>query len=410
MGRRRRELSSTLERQYAQGPLEDPLTLPEGEHFLTNGALLRNRKKLVSLAVFLLIAASLLSYFIKPHAHVGDLVSPQQELPGFAAVYPGDNTLAKRVTNSYSLAFVLIEGPYTGTNVRALENIRRWAQNRFELSPNFLHPISVKSEQEPNDTIIGAVGYNLFANIKYWLESSVGSFLRARIAEFHNDPAYESFASSYFEIYGKDAEAATLLARYQSDKAKSAIDVTLWSLAWFASLTFCGFYVALSPRMQRFERMRQSLVLIWALVAVGYGCTAWMANSIPALMSALVAAVSACYFLKPFLLLTRQDSSLKVYFIQLSSRWIAFSVWASYSILAIAILTWIRCSIPDNTDPITLLLSSFSGNFLSDPEEGKHIIARVIGVVWLLISFWALRQKDKDAKVNDELEAELKSL
>lgn len=410
MGRRQREISTTLDRQYRQGPLEDPLTLPPGEQFLTKGVLLRNRRRLVAFAVLMLVAASLLSYFVKPHEHIGALVTPEQELPGFAAVYPGDSTLAKRVTNSYGLAFVEIVGPYTATNVRALENIRSWAQNRFETSPDFLHPVSVKNEQEPNDTIIGALGYNLFVNLRYCLESAVGSFLRTRIAEFHNDPAYESFSNSYFDFYGKDAEAATLLARYQSDKAKAAIDVTLWTLAWTVCLGLAGFYVTVSPRRQRFDRIRRSLIMIWALAAIGYGCTAWMANSIPAFMSALLATATAFYFLKPFVLLTRQDSSLKVYFIQLSSRWIALSVWATYSVLAIAVLTWIRCTLPDNTDPITLLLSGLSGNFLSDPEEAKHVIARVMGVIWLVTSIWAFLQKDKDARVNDELEAELRSL
>lgn len=410
MGRKQRDLSTTLDRQYRQGPFEDPLTLPAGEQFLTKGILLRSRRRIVSLGIVILVAASLLSYFVKPHSHLGQLVSPEQELPGFAAVYPGDSTLAKRVTNSYGLAMILMGGPYTVTNERALENIRSWAQNKFETSPDFLHPVSMRNEQEPNDTVIGALGYNLFANIRFSLESAVGSFLRSRISDFHNDPAYESFSNSYFNMYGKDAEAATLLARYQSDKAKSAIDVILWTLAWTATLGFSAFHVASSERRQRFESIRRSLVMTWGLAAIGYGCSAWMANSIPAFMSALMSTAAACYFLKPFVLLTRQDSSLKVYFIQLSSRWIALSVWASYSILAIAVLTWIRCTLPDNMDPVTLLLSGLSGNFLSDPEEGKHLIARIIGIVWLLTSLWAFLQKDKDASVNDELEAELKSL
>lgn len=411
MGSRQSELSMDENARVVEEPQGEPFVLPPGEQFLTKGFLFRHRRAVVAFCVLILTAASLLSYFIKPHSHLGELVTPEQELPGFAAVYPGgDDGLAKRVTNSYSLAFVLIQSPYTSTNLRALENIRSWAQNRFEGSPNFLHPVSVKDEQEPNDTLIGALGYNLFANIKYYLESQVGSFLRTRIADYHNDPAYESFTDSYFEIYGRDAEAATLLARYQSDKAKGSISVVLWTITWAISLAFAILYVTFCSRKDRFERIRHTLILIWGLVAIGYCFTAWMTNSITALISAILAGCSTFYFFRPFVLLTRQDSSLKVYFIQLSSRWVALCVWATYSLLAIAVLTWIRSASAEGGDPVTLLLSALSGNFISDPEEGKHVIARIIGAIWALFSVWAFLQKDKDARISDELEDELKSL
>lgn len=408
MGRSHRESASVIER--GRGPIEDPLTLPPGEQFLTKGFLLQHRRQLVASAVVLLVVASLLSYFIKPRAPMAELVNPEQELAGFAAQYPGDNSLAKRVTNSFSLAIVLIGSPYTATNVRALENVRSWAQDKFQSQPDFLHPVSIKQEQEPNDTIVGALGYNLFASIRYYLESAVGAFLRSRIADFHNDPAYQSFSNSYFEIYGKDAEAATLLAKFQSDRAKQSIDVILWTMAWTALSAFSLFSVAFSPRRQRFDRIRQSLVLTWLLIAVAYGGSAWMTNSIPSLVSALLSVACCGYFLKPFVLLTRTDASLKIVFIQLSSRWIAFSVWASYSMLAITVLTWIRCTLPASTDPVSLLLSGLNGNFLSDPEEGKRVIARVLGILWVAVSTWAFFQKDKDARISDELEAELASL
>ena len=409
---RQKDSTSTLNREdrVQPGPIEDPMKLPPGEQFISRGALLRNRRTLVMASIIVLLTASFLSFFVKPHASLGELVTPDQELIGFEATMPGNSELAKRVTNSFGLAMVMINSPYTGKNVQALENVRSWAQSRFQSSPDFLHPVSIRQDQEPNDTVVGAFGYNLFAGVRYSMESVVGTFLRSRIADFHDEPAYNSFSEAYFETYGKDSEAATLLARYQSDKAKSAIDVILWTVAWSISLAGSLFYIAFSPRRQRFDRIRQSLALCWALVATAYGTCAWMANSIPSFMSALLAACASMYFLKPFVLLTRQDSSLKVYFITLSSRWIAYSVWASYSLLAITVLTWIRCSTPEHADPVSLLLSGLSGNFLSDPEDGKRLVARALGIVWVLISVWSFFQKDKDATVADQLEAELKSL
>ncbi len=403
-----KESASRIER-YA-GPIEDPLTLSPGEQFITRGVLLRNRKNIVLAAIVALLLASVLSYFVKPRAPLTELVNPAQELPGFEAVFPGGNDLSKRVIDSFGLAIVLIGSPYTETNVRSLENVRSWAQSRFQAAPDFLHPVSIKPEIEPNDTIAGALCYNLFAGVRYSLETATGELLRGRIAEFHKKPAYKSFAASFFEIYGKDSEAATLLARYQSDKAKEAIDVILWTAAWLGSVACGAAYLLFSPRQQRFERIRHCLVYCWGLAALAYGSAAWMNNSIPSLVSALMATGLALYFLNPFLLLTRQDSSLKIYFIQLSSRWIAFSVWATFTLMAITVLTWIRAGVPDAADPVTLFLSGLSGNFLHDPVEGKRIVARLIAICWLTVSVWAFFQKDRDARVTDALEAELASL
>ena len=414
MSTSKQENTGTIERpSSAVGglPLDnDNLSLKPGERFLSNGILLRKRSQLVVMGVVLLVVASLLSYFVKPHAPLTELVTPDQEFPGYEAQYPGDNSLEKRVINSYGLAFVLFETPYSGANVRALENVRSWARENYQAAPDFLHPVSIKPEAEPNDTVIGALGYNLFASLRYAAEGIVGNILRNRIEDFHETTAYNSFNLAFFEVYGKDAESATLLARYQSDKAKSAIDLVIWAAGWmlggFVGLT----YLAFSPRRQRFDRIRQLLVAFWGTVAASYAIGAWMSNSIPAFTSAIVAAAVALFFCKPFILLTREDSSLKVFFITLSSRWIALSVWASYSAIAILVLTWIRCSLPDTSDPVTLLLSALSGNFLYDPEEGKRIVARVLGALWVCVSIWAFVQRDKDARISDELEAGLASL
>lgn len=404
-----RDLTSTIE-SPRQGPIEDPLSLAPGETFITKGVLLRNRKKIVRAVVFLLLLSSLLSYFVKAKPPVGELVTPEQELPGIELTYTQGGDLAKRVSDSYSLAFVLFGSPYTATNVRALENLRSWAQEQYRQSADFLHPVRIKPEPEPNDTVFGALGYNLFAYVRYGLEGLTRDFLSMRIAEFHNDAAYDSFAESYFEIYGKDGEAATLLARYQSDKAKQAVPVLIWSLVWALSISASLLAVIFSRRKERFEKVRFALVFNWGLMAVSCGASAWMNNSIQALVSAIASAVIAVYFLKPFVLLTRQDSSLKVYFIKLSSRWLSLSVWASYSLFAITVLTWIRSTLPEHSDPMSLLLAGLSGNFLNDPEEGKRFVARALGVVWLAVSLWAFSQRNKDASIIDQLEDELASL
>ena len=409
MTRRAQNQTSTIDRSSSKN-FDEEVELRPGDEFLSKGVLLKRRSQLITVGVLLLLVASLLSYFVKPRAPLTDLVTPAQELPGYAAQYPGDNSLAKRVISSYGLAFVLFETPYSGPNVRALENVRSWGREKFQAAPDFLHPVSIRPEKEPNDTVIGALGYNLFAGVRYTAESVIGEFLKSRIAEFHNTTAYTSFSTAFFEVFGKDAESATLLARYQSDKAKGSIDAVIWSLLWTVGTICSALYVLVSPKRQRFDRIRHTLIAAWGTAAVSYAITAWMVNSIPAFTSALLATALVVYFTKPFMLLTRDDSSLKVYFITLSSRWIALSYWASYSAMAILVLTWIRASLPDSQDPVTMLLSALSGNFLYDPEEGKRFIARAIGIVWVGVSIWAFTQRDKDARVSDQLEAELRSL
>lgn len=409
MTRRSPNSSNTIEKPKSPD-FDQDIELRPGDEFLSKGILLKKRRQLVLLGVILLIVASLLSYFVKPKAPITDLVTPAQELPGYAAQYPGDSSLAKRVLTSYGLAFVLFETPYSGANVRALENVRSWGREKFQAAPDFLHPVSIRPEKEPNDTVIGALGYNLFAGLRYTAESCIGEFIKSRIAEFHQTTAYASFSTAFFDVFGKDSESATLLARYQSDKAKGAIDSVLWSLLWTVGTICCALYVLVSPRRQRFDRIRHVLIAAWTTASISYAITAWMVNSIPAFTSALVSTALAIYFAKPFMLLTREDSSLKVAFITLSSRWIALSFWASYSAMAILVLTWIRCSVPDSQDPVTMLLSALSGNFLYDPEDGKRLIARALGIVWVCVSVWAFTQRDKDARISDQLEAELRSL
>lgn len=372
------------------------------------GSRIRNRAILAIVVIVTL--SSILSYFVKPRQPLLELCTPDQEIPNYAAQYPGDNSLADRVKGSFGLAMVLVQSPYLEKNVSALESLRQWAKDGFQEARDFLHPVSIPPLKEPNDTVLGAIGYNLFAGVRYYCQSRIGDFLAYRIAEFHKEPAYISFQTAFFDLFGKDSESATLLARYQSDKAKTAIDVVLWTIIWSIWLTVAAGLVTLSSRRLFFERLRWCLSGTWALIGISYSTTAWMSNSIPAMLSGSAAFLVSLYLLRPFLLLTREDASLKVKFIQSSSTWIALATWLTYTAVAGLILTWIRGSIPQSPDPITLLLSSLSGNFLQDPEDGKRLAARLVGILWVICSLWAFTHREQDARVTDELEDSLNRL
>ena len=386
---------------YVQGEPVDRNDDDRGASF----AWIQARRRIVALILAAVATASVLSFFVKPKAPMLEMVSPTQELPEFQPRLPGDLLLPERVTGSFGIAMVLVRNPYTETNAVALENIRSWAKDKFHDAPDFLHPISVRPKHEPNDTILGALGYNLFAAVHYAMQGQVGAFLSWRIAEFHQSDACRSFQNAYFNLFGKDAESATLLARYQADRAKSAIDVVIWTVCWAAySLTTAG-VMLLSSRKTRFERLRLCCAAAWLLIGISNAANAWMSNSIPAMLSGAGSFAAALFLWRPFLLRTRDDdASLKVAFYEPGSGWIALAVWLTCSLIAITALTWIRGGVPEFPDPITLLLSAMNGNFLQDPEDGKRFISRMVGVAWIAVSLWALFRRESDTRVEDELE------
>jgi hypothetical protein len=65
------------------------------------------------------------------------------------------------------------------------------------------------------------------------------------------------------------------------------------------------------------------------------------------------------------------------------------TAWVTYSIFLIQVVTWIHTGSLDDPDPITLLISSITGNFLHDPVYAKRAIMLCLGLGWLLITGWA---------------------
>ncbi len=362
------------------------------------------RRRVAASVLLAVAAASVLSFFVKPRAPFLDLVSPAQELPGFEAKLPTNRLLAERVVGSFGMAMVLVHNKYTEQNAGALENVRTWAKQRFQDAPDFLHPVSVRPKKEPNDTILGALGYNLFAGAHYAAEGQIGSFVSSRISSFHESDAYKSFQNAYFMLFGKDDESATLLARYQTEKAKMSIEILMWAICWGIYGLASSILLLLAPRKCKFEFLRLSCSAAWLLIGISNASHAWMANSIPAMLSGAGAFGAAIFFWRPFVLRTRADASLKVAFYDPGSNWVALGVWLTYSLMAILVLTWIRAGVPDFPDPVTLFLSAFSGNFVQDPEEGKRCLSRIVGFIWVGLSLWALAQREGDTRVEDELE------
>lgn len=368
-----------------------------------------NRKVLVSLVVALVLGISVLSYFEKPKEPIIEVVNMMQELPGVQPSYPGDTVFADRVVKSYNWALVLVKTEFGGANVVALDSLRRWATDNFRRDPHFLHPIIIPVP-EPHFSVFDSAIYNLVAPIKYFIDERTADVLRWRIEEFHKTNAYKSFQVAYYDLFDVDAESATLLARYQSDRAKLAINVILCAVYWVIAIVGGAVWYLRARQGQRSTREQRLLAYGWICMGTYYFIIAWTTQQVTVFVSAVLALAAGFYLRRPITVSFGQDSGLSFRLISLGPRILALVTWISISLIAIQGMTWIKSGVLSDPDPITLLVSSFTGNFLHDPTSTKRTILRVIGIVWVVASLWTLRFIRYEASGEREIEEQLDSL
>jgi hypothetical protein len=352
----------------------------------------------------------LATFFVHPKESQLDLVTPQQELSTYQAPYPGDPGLSNRLLKSYELAFILVRSPYISNNISALEAVREWAREQFQSHPDFLHPVALGAPAEKNDTVFGALSYNLTAVPRYWLQEQIEQLMRAQIATFHQTGAYHSFNNTFFSVFGKDADAASLLARYESDRAKQAVSAVYWSLLWFV-LAIGGACTLIANRGKDiFNSLRKLTATAWALLSVAYLSQTWITGHAADLLSMLISAGISVFLFWPLLLVSHHEAKQQLVRIRLAPCWIATAAWFTFTCLAVQILTWIHTGIQAAPDPVSLFLSSLTGNFLHDPVAGKRIVVDIVAGLWIVCSFWALSQRHKDQPYNPEPDANFETL
>lgn len=372
--------------------------------------MLPKNAKLTYILMAVLTGIVLLTFFVKPKAGVTELVVPSQEWPDFEATYPGQSRLKERLGQSFGLAMVLVQSPYTQNNVIALEAARSWAKGRFDKQADFLHPVSLEQYETPGETVLDALAYNLFAGPRYLLEDCMAAFLKWRIEEFHETGSYASFRNAFFDLFGLDSESATLLARYQSDRAREAIDSMLWAFSWTLTIAIGLITVAFAKPTRRYARLQKVLSFAWIYLAFNYLYYAWCDNQVSVLVSAFACLALGLFIRYPFYLSRNDQGSLTVQMVNLSSSWIAFSVWASYTLALIQIVTWIHTGSLVHPDPVSLVLSGFNGDFLHDPVFAKRVVDRTLGFIWMGFGLWTLYQQRIDAIAMAESEESLASL
>ncbi|HEY9714025.1 MAG TPA: hypothetical protein V6C72_11175, partial [Chroococcales cyanobacterium] len=196
-----------------------------------------DKQKLTAVIVIAAIAiAFALAYFVRPHVPNVEMITATEELPDPNQEYPLDLGLADRVSTSYGLALVLTISEYSNKNAQALNALRGWAKQQFQTNPGFLHAVTVEELGVQHQSIVDSVLYHLLTAPKSMFEESTLEYLRDQIGRFHKTRAFKQFRSDYFESFGLDKEAALLLARYESDKARLAANVLIATGFWLVVL------------------------------------------------------------------------------------------------------------------------------------------------------------------------------
>ncbi|MFN8552125.1 MAG: hypothetical protein U0103_11595 [Candidatus Obscuribacterales bacterium] len=98
------------------------------------------------------------------------------------------------------------------------------------------------------------------------------------------------------------------------------------------------------------------------------------------LISAWVLGWIGIYIRRPVTIELGEDKGLSFKVLTPSRSVIALGYWATFSLIAIQILTWIKTGSLMNPDPVSLLISCFTGNFLYDPTSAKRAISQAVGV------------------------------
>jgi len=360
-----------------------------------------------------------LSYFGRVREPILELVTPAKMLPGGKFGFPGDTAFGERVVKNSPLALILHHSEYSNANANALEAVRSWAASEFHQDPRFLHPV-ILPKPVASSTFLNASAYNVLAVPYYVSAQGVGAFLTNRIDAFSKSESFKSFSEDYYELLGKDGEAAVLLARYQSDRAKAAINP-------FLAIVFFFFAVALSPL---FTRPIKKLALAWrapfgpegasAATAFSYflGCVSAFyfsqavlveSSAAQSILAGIACGVMAVYSLLP-VQVTVDETEVLTLRHTLSNRRLLVFAWVVVTLFCVQFLTWLKQGVLTDPDPLTLMICGFSGDFLHEPVAVKHFLATAIGLAWsvsfaFMLRTLARRGSDSTKEVQKKLEA-----
>ncbi|MBX9667125.1 MAG: hypothetical protein K2X93_05875 [Candidatus Obscuribacterales bacterium] len=209
-------------------------------------------------------------------------------------------------------------------------------------------------------------------------------------------------------MFGVDPEAATLLARYQEERAKLASDAIIGFLfATLAAISCISYYFC---SKQWLSKGRLALSYAWLSTSLLYLGCACSANEASMLVSAVVAFAIGIYLRVPMVASFDEAGYLEFRQSELNVKAIATIAWISVSLVGIQILTWIKSGSLIEPDPATLIISSISGNFFHDPSSLKRALSHVVALAWAFSSLSILWYLKRGSESTPELQAQLESL
>lgn len=345
------------------------------------------QKRLIAayISISLVSLAFVMAFFLRPHAPNVELVTLQQELPDPNAHYITESGLRERVSKSYGIALVLVISEYSRKNAVALEAVRRWAHDNFLQNPGFLH-IRDHDPVVAHNSMLDAFSYSLLAPPRYFLEQQALNFLKNQIALFHTTKSYQTFRADYFDSFGLDRESANMLAQYQSERAEKATGVVLSAVYWLVALVI-GVRLHFRVHNQiRSSRWQRSLAFFWFATALFYIIVAWACNDVSVLVSSIVCALAGLYLRRPIAISFGEDKSFSFRLLMPSRAVLSAATWATFTLIAVQVLTWLRTGTMASPDPITLFVSSVTGDFLHEPATAKKYVSSVTGILWLVVT------------------------
>lgn len=312
------------------------------------------------------------------------------------------------VLNS-SWAMVLTHSRFSDKNAVGLEALRTWAKEQFSQDRQFLHPLNLPRRAD-NSTIVESFVNNLFGNQKSWLETQLSRFLGWRVAEFRDTGAYQSFRIDFYELFGVSAESATLLARYQNERAGSSLGALMGALFWSVFAVWVLFSYLAARQKQLHSPAQRFLSYVYFAMGFFYLIQACSTDNVSVLAAALLCCLFGAYIAKPLLIYKDSAGELSLSVLELSGRAVLVLFWITFSLIGIQIISWIRGSIFTEPDPITLLVCALTGNFVHDPVNAKRTIVEIIGVNWLLVTAWMAAYFKHGTRPSRELDSQLESL
>ncbi|HMW91774.1 MAG TPA: hypothetical protein PLC15_18510 [Candidatus Obscuribacter sp.] len=370
-------------------------------------------KKRVGVATIIVLAAAMLvvsAIFIKPREKVATLVNADKLMAGASTSGVWDTRFADKVMKTVFFALVLTSDEYTQQNAEALEALRSWAAREFHRDPRFLHPVILPAPVA-NSTFVNSSVYSLLASPYYGLRSLSGDFLSWRMEQFSQSRAFHTFTKNCFEFFGEEPEAAAMLARYQSDRAFAAID---------SMLAFCYFLLALliSRIPVRFLKEKAAYwraplgqlesAGIAAELAYGTFVVAgfYFLQSViqealagQSLLACLLSIGLGLYVLFPVKIFADRET---VFCLRssLTVRTVAACAFLFLSLLVVQLLNWLKQGSLTAPDPLTLIISGLTGDFIHEPSQSKKTLALVISSLWALALAFTLKTVTRRAGVS----------